>query len=319
MSPMFRRMVPLIAVVSLVAPLAGQARLAADVNSKIRAEANAHSSIMHTLHMLADVYGPRVTGSPSLKAAGEWAIKEMQSWGFANGHLEPWEFGHPGLGQRALLGAHRVAGEGSADRGSAGMDAGNRGHRHCAGVSTRGSRSSDAGATDGVVRIGEEQREGPRRARRQAHAGTGRISLRPPSAGPTIRCARSTTRTTRTRVSSAAAAAAGERAAAADPGQRSQPPRRRIPGRQRRKGAGQRCRARARPDIAFHNRTYDVDQGGADRRAAQRRLRPHLAHSRRRHAGRARVHDRQHGLSRKAGPHTTRSRRSPAATRKTKW
>ena len=43
MSPMFRRMVPLIAVVSLVAPLAGQARLAADINSKIRAEANARS------------------------------------------------------------------------------------------------------------------------------------------------------------------------------------------------------------------------------------------------------------------------------------
>jgi carboxypeptidase Q len=51
---------------------------------------------MHTLHMLTDVHGPRVTGSPSLKAAGEWAIKEMTSWGFTNGHLEPWDFGHPG-------------------------------------------------------------------------------------------------------------------------------------------------------------------------------------------------------------------------------
>ena len=51
---------------------------------------------MQTLHVLTDVYGPRVTGSPNLKAAGEWAIKEMQSWGFVNGHLEPWDFGHPG-------------------------------------------------------------------------------------------------------------------------------------------------------------------------------------------------------------------------------
>ncbi len=51
---------------------------------------------MKTLHMLADVYGPRVTGSPSLKAAGEWAIAQMKSWGFTNGHLEPWDFGHPG-------------------------------------------------------------------------------------------------------------------------------------------------------------------------------------------------------------------------------
>ena len=51
---------------------------------------------MRTLHMLTDVYGPRVTGSPNLKAAGEWAIKQMESWGFTNGHLEPWDFGHPG-------------------------------------------------------------------------------------------------------------------------------------------------------------------------------------------------------------------------------
>ena len=85
-----------VAAALLVAPLVAQSRLDADINAKIRQEENAHSRIMHTLHVLADVYGPRVTGSPSLKAAGEWAIKEMASWGFANGHLEPWDFGHPG-------------------------------------------------------------------------------------------------------------------------------------------------------------------------------------------------------------------------------
>jgi carboxypeptidase Q len=93
---MTRRLAVLLAAASLVAPLAAQSRLDADINAKIRQEENAHSRIMHTLHVLADVYGPRVTGSPSLKAAGEWAIKEMASWGFGNGHLEPWDFGHPG-------------------------------------------------------------------------------------------------------------------------------------------------------------------------------------------------------------------------------
>jgi len=83
-------------VLALFAPLAAQSRMDADINAKIRQEENSHSQIMKTLHMLADVYGPRVTGSPSLKAAGEWAIKEMQSWGFSNGHLEPWDFGHAG-------------------------------------------------------------------------------------------------------------------------------------------------------------------------------------------------------------------------------
>src|SRR4051812_1240872 len=93
---MLRRLSTLIAAASLAWPLAAQSRPDADINTKIRQEENAHSKIMHTLHVLADVYGPRVTGSPSLKAAGEWAIKEMASWGFTNGHLEPWDFGHPG-------------------------------------------------------------------------------------------------------------------------------------------------------------------------------------------------------------------------------
>ncbi len=83
-------------VLALFAPMAAQSRMDADITARIRQEENSHSQIMKTLHMLADVYGPRVTGSPSLKAAGEWAIAQMQSWGFVNGHLEPWDFGHPG-------------------------------------------------------------------------------------------------------------------------------------------------------------------------------------------------------------------------------
>ena len=57
-----------------VAPLTAQERLNADINAKIRQEEASHSQIMRTLHMLADVYGPRVTGSPSHKAAAEWAF-----------------------------------------------------------------------------------------------------------------------------------------------------------------------------------------------------------------------------------------------------
>ena len=85
-----------VAVAALLAPLAAQERINADINAKIRQEAASHSQIMRVLHMFTDVYGPRVTGSPSLKAAGEWAIKEMTGWGLTNGHLEPWDFGHPG-------------------------------------------------------------------------------------------------------------------------------------------------------------------------------------------------------------------------------
>lgn len=64
--------------------------------AKIRSEEMEHSQIMHTLHMLTDRYGPRVTGTPNHEAAAKWAVAEMTQWGMKNGHLEPWEFGHPG-------------------------------------------------------------------------------------------------------------------------------------------------------------------------------------------------------------------------------
>jgi carboxypeptidase Q len=79
-----------------------QAQSAADINKRIRAEETDHSQIMHTMHFLTDIYGPRLTGSPNHKAAAEWAIKQMKEWGLQNAHLEPWDFGHPGwMNERA--------------------------------------------------------------------------------------------------------------------------------------------------------------------------------------------------------------------------
>src|SRR2546430_17717010 len=63
--------------------------------SQIRAEETNHSKIMWIIHELADVYGPRLTGSPNLKAADDWAVKTMASWGLVNTHLEPWTFQPP--------------------------------------------------------------------------------------------------------------------------------------------------------------------------------------------------------------------------------
>lgn len=80
----------------VLAPAGAQERIDADANAKIRQEASSRSQIMRTVHFLTDVYGPRVTGSPSLKGAGEWAVRQMESWGLVNGHLEGWDFGHPG-------------------------------------------------------------------------------------------------------------------------------------------------------------------------------------------------------------------------------
>ena len=82
-------------VVSVSAPSA-QENVDRDIQWKIRREATENSQILRTLHFLTDVYGPRLTGSPNLKAAQEWVVQETTKWGLKNAHLEPWSFGHPG-------------------------------------------------------------------------------------------------------------------------------------------------------------------------------------------------------------------------------
>ena len=77
-------------------------KIDAAMNAKIRAEGMDRSQIMRIEHMLTDVYGPRLTGSPNHENAGKWAIKEMESWGMKNGKMEPWNWGHEGwLNERA--------------------------------------------------------------------------------------------------------------------------------------------------------------------------------------------------------------------------
>ena len=69
---------------------------------KIRQEGSGNSQILRTLHMLTDVHGPRLTGSPNLKAAGDWAIQQLHAWGLKNGHLDPWNFGYAGWATSGL-------------------------------------------------------------------------------------------------------------------------------------------------------------------------------------------------------------------------
>ena len=99
----------MLAVALLVAGAASlpfaQEKISSDVNARIRDEGMNRSQVMRSLHFLTDVYGPRVTGAPSLKAAGEWTIKQMEAWGMQNGKLEPWDFGHPGWVNELAWGA----------------------------------------------------------------------------------------------------------------------------------------------------------------------------------------------------------------------
>jgi carboxypeptidase Q len=50
----------------------------------------ANSQVMEIASWLTDVYGPRLSGSPNIQKAGEWAVAEMKKWGLVNVALEPW-------------------------------------------------------------------------------------------------------------------------------------------------------------------------------------------------------------------------------------
>ncbi|MGH9373637.1 MAG: hypothetical protein ACRD15_19125, partial [Vicinamibacterales bacterium] len=64
-----------------------------DAIYKIKEEGFQRSRVMETMSWLTDVYGPRLTNSPGYRKAGDWAVKELTSWGLSNARLEPFPFG----------------------------------------------------------------------------------------------------------------------------------------------------------------------------------------------------------------------------------
>jgi hypothetical protein len=57
---------------------------------RLKTEAFDNSHVMDTLGSLTDVYGPRLTASPEFREAAEWVVKQLQSYGLENVHLEKW-------------------------------------------------------------------------------------------------------------------------------------------------------------------------------------------------------------------------------------
>ena len=73
-------------------PLWAQAPSTADLNAiyQIKDEGFNHSQVMDIMSYLTDVYGPRLTNSPNIKQAADWAMGKMKEWQLVNVHLEPW-------------------------------------------------------------------------------------------------------------------------------------------------------------------------------------------------------------------------------------
>jgi carboxypeptidase Q len=75
--------------------LAVQAQSPVDLGtvSLIKQEALTRSQVMDHVGWLADVYGPRITGTPNFSQAADWATKRMTEWGLANVRQERFAFG----------------------------------------------------------------------------------------------------------------------------------------------------------------------------------------------------------------------------------
>jgi carboxypeptidase Q len=71
-----------------------------DAVYRIKEEGLQRSKVMDTESYLTDVYGPRLTGSPNIREAADWAQKTMKEWGLANVHLETFPFGRGWDNQR---------------------------------------------------------------------------------------------------------------------------------------------------------------------------------------------------------------------------
>jgi len=107
----FRRTFALTVLVAVVVslPLAAQwpATEKIDLDSiyRLKDEGLQRSKVMEIESYLTDVYGPRLTGSPNIREAGDWAQKTMKEWGLANVHAETWPFGRGWQNQRFVANA----------------------------------------------------------------------------------------------------------------------------------------------------------------------------------------------------------------------
>ena len=85
--------IPVAAAVVFSVPASGQIaqeRVDLDAVARIRQEGLERSQIPELARHLTDVIGPRLTGSPGMKAANEWTAATLKSWGLAGVEVEPW-------------------------------------------------------------------------------------------------------------------------------------------------------------------------------------------------------------------------------------
>jgi len=74
------------------APTAAAAheRIDLDAVYRIKDEGFQRSQVMDTVSALTDINGPRLTNSPNIRKAADWAMKRLTGWGISNVRQETW-------------------------------------------------------------------------------------------------------------------------------------------------------------------------------------------------------------------------------------
>ncbi|HEX4824266.1 MAG TPA: M20/M25/M40 family metallo-hydrolase [Candidatus Polarisedimenticolaceae bacterium] len=85
-----RRTVALLIALLPVSALAGDEKVDLATVHRIKDEAFRGSKVMEHLFFLTDANGPRLTNSPGQRAAADWAVRTIKSWGIDNAHQETW-------------------------------------------------------------------------------------------------------------------------------------------------------------------------------------------------------------------------------------
>jgi Predicted aminopeptidases len=71
--------------------LLAQGKVDVQTLALIRHEGYYNSKVMDTASMLSDRFGGRLTGSPEIRQASDWAVETLKSYGLPDAHLEPWK------------------------------------------------------------------------------------------------------------------------------------------------------------------------------------------------------------------------------------
>ena len=125
---MRKRLILTATCVAMVTSIAAQQRLDPNIDAKIRAEGNEHSQINADAPLPDRRLWSADDGIAQLQGRRRMGHQDDGVVGVQQRPPRAWDWGHPGWANGTLFGAHCRAGEGSADRGGPGLDAGDRGN-----------------------------------------------------------------------------------------------------------------------------------------------------------------------------------------------